>query len=123
MMSTIEVGESSGVGNEDKLLASHIFSKYNPLLRREPIAPKHCIFRLPERFMRINDMSLKPQVVAIGPYCSHRYGQLQKMEEVKMQCFCYFLNVTKADLVECLRQIRPHEAEIRGCYSEIINHN
>ncbi|XP_059429233.1 UPF0481 protein At3g47200-like [Corylus avellana] len=122
-MSTIEEGESSRFRNQDNLLARHIFSKYNPLSRSEPIAPKHCIFRLPQRFMKINDVPLKPQVVAIGPYCSERYGQLQKMEDVKMQCLYYFLNVTQADLVECLRQIRPHEEEIIGCYSEINNHN
>jgi hypothetical protein len=127
MMSTIEEAESSGVGDPDELLAIRIYSEchqFSPS-RKERIAPKHCIFRLPERFMKINDMSLKPQVVAIGPYCSQRNRQLQQMDEVKMQCLTYFLQfhgtlTPREYMVESLKQIRECEAEISGCYSESV---
>ncbi|CAL8105282.1 unnamed protein product [Prunus armeniaca] len=85
--------------------------------RLSPISSSCCIYRVPERFRRVNENAYTPQVVSIGPLHHGKKG-LEAMEEHKKRYLQEFLCRTKVSLEDCIKKIRDQEARLRSCYAE-----
>ncbi|XP_056174841.1 UPF0481 protein At3g47200-like [Syzygium oleosum] len=97
-----------------KEVAITIMTKMNNL---PPVSTECCIYRVPEKFRRVNAEAYTPQVISIGPL-HHDKTKLQSREEIKLRYLKEFLRRVKADLLACTRIIGESEDRIRQCYQE-----
>ena len=82
-----------------------------------PVSTECCIYRVPDKFRKVNEEAYRPRVISIGPF--HRdQRELQPKEEVKLRYLKGFLGRIMVDLVSCTRMIMESEERIRQCYQE-----
>ncbi|KAF8394246.1 hypothetical protein HHK36_020453 [Tetracentron sinense] len=83
---------------------------------------KCCIYRVHEKFRKINANAYMPDTVAIGPF-HHGKERFKAMEQHKLRyVHALFAQTTQENkLEECVNAMRTLEEEARKCYLEPIN--
>ncbi|KAG6677414.1 hypothetical protein I3842_14G025200 [Carya illinoinensis] len=79
----------------------------------------YCIYRVPKRLRKVNNMAYTPRLVSIGPF-HHRSEVLKDMDTQKLLILKNFCNRTRKSIKDLKDIIRPEEEKIRSCYSETI---
>ncbi|KAG2669220.1 hypothetical protein I3760_14G024400 [Carya illinoinensis] len=79
----------------------------------------YCIYRVPKRLRKVNNMAYTPRLVSIGPF-HHRSEVLKDMDTQKLLILKNFCNRTRKSIKDLKDIIRPKEEKIRSCYSETI---
>ncbi|KAF8392726.1 hypothetical protein HHK36_023075 [Tetracentron sinense] len=111
------------IGNLNKQLAASIIGKVDSV---PPSTFKKtcCIYRVHEKFRKINKYAYTPDTVAIGPF--HRGEErLKAMEEQKLRyvhgLLARITTMPEKKMEECVEAMRKLEEKARKCYSEPIN--
>ncbi|XP_043709472.1 UPF0481 protein At3g47200-like [Telopea speciosissima] len=89
----------------------------------EEKSPSLCIYRIPEKFLRVSKNSYIPDTVSIGPF-HHGNPSLSDMENNKWGYLHALLGrktMLEESLDECVKSIRELEQRARKCYSESEN--
>ncbi|KAG6628576.1 hypothetical protein CIPAW_14G022800 [Carya illinoinensis] len=79
----------------------------------------YCIYRVPKRLRKVNNMAYTPRLVSIGPF-HHRSEVLKDMDIQKLLILKNFCNRAGKSIENLKDIIRPEEEKIRSCYSETI---
>ncbi|KAG2669233.1 hypothetical protein I3760_14G025200 [Carya illinoinensis] len=78
---------------------------------------KYCIYRVPKRLRKVNNMAYTPRLVSIGPF-HHRSEELKDMDIKKFLILKNFCNRTGKSIKDLKCIIKDKENKIRSCYSE-----
>ncbi|KAF8392727.1 hypothetical protein HHK36_023076 [Tetracentron sinense] len=110
------------IGNLNKQLLASVIKKLDSV-PPSAIGETCCIYRVHEKFRKINKNAYTPDTVAIGPF--HRGEErLKAMEEHKLRYVRALLAQTTTPdrkLEECIKAMSRLEERARKCYSEPIN--
>ncbi|KAL5714330.1 hypothetical protein ACHQM5_016309 [Ranunculus cassubicifolius] len=108
------------IGDPKRVLSS-IKQKLNAL-SPSAVGKSCCIYRVHEKFRKINEYAYTPEIVSIGPFHHGKLGLLA-MEDHKLRYMNVLLERTskhEAKLKECVDSVSILEEEARKCYSEPI---
>ncbi|XP_074317910.1 UPF0481 protein At3g47200 [Silene latifolia] len=104
----------------DRLDTIHKKMTTDPKILSKSVGRGTCsIFKVPKTFTEVNGKLYQPQIISIGPF-HHGQPNFQMMEEHKYQYLGQLLTRTKLTLLALFDAVARYEAEIRECYSEII---
>ncbi|XP_062176395.1 UPF0481 protein At3g47200-like isoform X1 [Alnus glutinosa] len=84
-----------------------------------PLSPKHCIYRVPHDFRKLNEEAYTPQCISIGPF-HHGDKRLETMEKLKVRYFKQFVKEATLNVKKLVSMIRDKEGDVRDCYAESI---
>ncbi|KAG2726614.1 hypothetical protein I3760_01G121800 [Carya illinoinensis] len=84
-------------------------------------AEDHCIFKVHEQLLKVNEKAYKPMMLAIGPYNDHSKVGQGLMEEHKLQ-YLKQMSETRNDrsVKEHIKVLKELEGKARKCYVECI---
>ncbi|KAL5122867.1 UPF0481 protein [Glycine soja] len=125
-----EIGSTSS--SESQAQAQHLETQLTNMLRKvDPEITElneKCIYRVPEKFRRVNPKAYTPRVVSIGPFHNPRYSNggdnLKLMEERKLKYLEKFLNRNKhLSMKGLFLRLIEKEKQIRGYYAEPVSYS
>ncbi|KAG6628575.1 UPF0481 protein At3g47200-like [Carya illinoinensis] len=91
-----------------------------PALEASHCPDNYCIYKVPKRLRKVNNIAYTPRLVSIGPF-HHRSEVLKDMDIQKLLILKNFCVNNDIKSIEVLKSIiRPKEEKIRSCYSETI---
>ncbi|KAG6731325.1 hypothetical protein I3843_01G117000 [Carya illinoinensis] len=84
-------------------------------------AEEHCIFKVHEQLLKVNEKAYKPVLLAIGPYNDHKKVGRGLMEEHKLRYLKQMLKRKNESSVEAyISALTELEETARNCYAERI---
>ena len=125
-----EIGSTSS--SESQAQAQYLETQLTNMLRKvDPEITElneKCIYRVPEKFRRVNPKAYTPRVVSIGPFHNPRYSNggdnLKLMEERKLKYLEKFLNRNKhLSMKGLFLRLIEKEKQIRGYYAEPVSYS
>ncbi|KAF9619814.1 hypothetical protein IFM89_009565 [Coptis chinensis] len=107
----------------NKVLAASIKIKLDKV-SPSPSGKSCCIYKVHEKFRKVNEYAYTPEMVSIGPFHTAKLA-LQAMEDHKLRYMHVLLSRTtslETKLAECVESIGKLEEKARKCYSEPTDH-
>ncbi|KAK9147057.1 hypothetical protein Sjap_006960 [Stephania japonica] len=106
------------IGELDRTMAASVKNKLDTV-PPSPYGKRCCIYKVHEKFRKINEYAYTPEMVSIGPL--HRNTCPSEMQDHKLRYVKNLVARTRLNLEECLAAIRSIEDDVRKCYSEHMN--
>lgn len=78
-----------------------------------------CIYKVPNKFRRLNPDAYTPRLISFGPFYRGKY-ELHAMEEHKYRYLNCFIPRTSVSLEDLVRVARTWEQDVRSCYAEDV---
>ncbi|CAK9176296.1 unnamed protein product [Ilex paraguariensis] len=114
-----ESGSNSHIIDIEEPYISLAKSMEASLEKLPTLSSKRCIYRVPPKLRKINEVAYTPLIVSIGPLHHGKVG-LQAMEKQKRRYLQNFLRRTQKGLLDFVKKANEEEEEIRNCYAETI---